>query len=220
MSERIDPYKILGVSRDATFEEVRKAYRRAATKYHPDAGGDAWVFQQVQQAFDILREQFERGGSGAVPVQAEPKQERRSASPNPQDKKTTGSTNRKAEDYNRKQPHSSEGRIFRTLGPIELAGETGYFVLANFMDLVMTLILLRVSAVEANPVAAYVYHRFGFVGMIGLKVLSVLLVCAIAQIIAKRSRLKARGLLIGGTLLVSAVVVYSMFLARSQIHFR
>ena len=32
-----DPYKVLGVSRDASDEEVKKAYRRLSRKYHPDA---------------------------------------------------------------------------------------------------------------------------------------------------------------------------------------
>ena len=36
----IDPYSILGISRDASDEEVKKAYRKMSRKYHPDANID------------------------------------------------------------------------------------------------------------------------------------------------------------------------------------
>lgn len=101
--------------------------------------------------------------------------------------------------------------------PLELHDESSYFVLANFMDLVMTSILLRFSAVEANPIANYFYHQFGYFGMVGLKIASVALVVILAQVIVKRSRTKAQFLLVGGTIFVAAVVVYSMFLARGLI---
>ena len=32
-----DPYKVLGISRDATDDEVKRAYRKLSRKYHPDA---------------------------------------------------------------------------------------------------------------------------------------------------------------------------------------
>jgi curved DNA-binding protein CbpA len=53
-----DPYGILGVSRGATEEDVRKAYRRLAREYHPDANpGDIKAeerFKEIQQAYEIL----------------------------------------------------------------------------------------------------------------------------------------------------------------------
>ena len=102
--------------------------------------------------------------------------------------------------------------------PLRVHNETRYFVFAKFLDLVMTAILLRFSAVEANSIANYFYQRYGFVGMLALKVSSVALVVAMAQVIAGRNELKARILLVSGTLLVVIVVVYSLFLARNQIH--
>lgn len=47
-------YDLLEVSRDATPKDIRRAYRRAAKRHHPDAGGDAEVFAQISLAHEIL----------------------------------------------------------------------------------------------------------------------------------------------------------------------
>ncbi len=45
-----DPYKVLGVSKDATDEQIKQAYRRLAKKYHPDLNpGDEVAAQKMQQ---------------------------------------------------------------------------------------------------------------------------------------------------------------------------
>lgn len=47
-------YEILGVDRNATPEDIKKAYRRLASKNHPDKGGDTQKFQEIQTAYDTL----------------------------------------------------------------------------------------------------------------------------------------------------------------------
>jgi DnaJ-class molecular chaperone len=49
-----NPYQTLGVNRDATADEIKRAYRRLASQHHPDKGGDKAKFQEVQQAYDTL----------------------------------------------------------------------------------------------------------------------------------------------------------------------
>lgn len=49
-----DYYQILGVNRTATNEEIRQAFRKLAMKHHPDRGGDATRFQEINEAHSIL----------------------------------------------------------------------------------------------------------------------------------------------------------------------
>jgi len=64
MASNQDHYKILGVKREASAEDIRKAYRRLARKYHPDLNpGDKAAeerFKQVQEANDILSDAKKR----------------------------------------------------------------------------------------------------------------------------------------------------------------
>lgn len=55
----MDPYKVLGVSPDASQEEVSKAYKKLARKYHPDLNPNdkqaAEKMSQINQAYDLIR---------------------------------------------------------------------------------------------------------------------------------------------------------------------
>jgi molecular chaperone DnaJ len=52
-----DYYKILGVAREANADEIKTAYRKLAHKYHPDKGGDAEKFKEINEAYQILSNQ-------------------------------------------------------------------------------------------------------------------------------------------------------------------
>lgn len=66
----LDPYSVLGVSRDASMDEIKKAYRNLSRRYHPDANINnpnkaqaEEKFKQVQQAYDQIVKEREHGGS-------------------------------------------------------------------------------------------------------------------------------------------------------------
>src|SRR2546430_12134149 len=70
MPSRPDYYKALGVSKNATPDEIKKAYRKLARQYHPDRNsGDKKAeerFKEVSEAHDVLsdpekRKQYDRG---------------------------------------------------------------------------------------------------------------------------------------------------------------
>ena len=49
-----DPFDVLGVSRDATLDEVRTARRKLAAEFHPDHGGDPVRMGEINIAFDAV----------------------------------------------------------------------------------------------------------------------------------------------------------------------
>ena len=71
MAEQRDPYDVLGVSKDASADEIKKAYRKLSKKYHPDLNhepGAEAKFKEVNEAYEILSDpqkkaQYDQFGS-------------------------------------------------------------------------------------------------------------------------------------------------------------
>ena len=85
-----DYYKILGVSRTADADEIKKAYRKLARKHHPDAGGDEAKFKEINEAYEVLSDEkkFPLGAATAAEIP--------SGEPAPGSRASTGPTSSRA----------------------------------------------------------------------------------------------------------------------------
>ncbi len=70
-----DYYEVLGLKKDASPDEIKTAFRRAAIEHHPDRGGDEAKFKELNEAYEILKDpekrkrydQFGHAGIGGDP---------------------------------------------------------------------------------------------------------------------------------------------------------
>ncbi len=61
MSDKRDYYEVLGVKKDASADEIKKAYRKLAVKYHPDKeGGSEEKFKEIGEAYEVLKDSQKR----------------------------------------------------------------------------------------------------------------------------------------------------------------
>ncbi len=208
-----NPYKILGVTPDASQEKIKAAYRAAAAKHHPDSGGDAWAFQQVQDAFLAL------SGEDRPPVDMEDFARQSQIVESRFYRTEDGQSLERKETTlpALESARQSMGLFFRSAyqKQLPLQSETSYFILANILDFFLTYLLLVNGGIEANPIANWIYQRWAFGGMLVFKLASVTFICLLAQYIALRSRSHARFVLLAGTVIVAMVVGYSAWLFHS-----
>ncbi len=67
----MDYYDILGVSKTASADEIKRAYRKKAHQHHPDKGGDEKKFKEINEAYQVLgnaqkRAQYDRFGKAGA----------------------------------------------------------------------------------------------------------------------------------------------------------
>jgi molecular chaperone DnaJ len=55
-----DYYEVLGVGKNASADEIKKAFRRLAVEYHPDRGGDEAKFKEINEAYEVLKDESKR----------------------------------------------------------------------------------------------------------------------------------------------------------------
>lgn len=56
----MDYYSILGVDEESSDKDIKQAFRKLSMKHHPDRGGEKKVFQKINQAYEVLRDQQKR----------------------------------------------------------------------------------------------------------------------------------------------------------------
>ena len=254
MAPNLDPFKILGIDQNATDEEVKRAYRAMASKYHPDAGGDAWVFQQVHAAYEsvlLLRSKSTSSTkTGASQQRSEPstksstegfsaksgaskaesgKEKSKEGGWQEQDIPSSPSSQMPSrgssrqfsgqnESETRKSVTNASHGLWRVFfGPLPLQNETSVFILVSVLDIFTTYALLRFGGHEANPIANFFLRRWNVQGMVFFKMALVAFVAVLSQIIARRNLARASQVLNLGTIVVTAVVLYSVYLLARKL---
>lgn len=237
----MDPFKILGIDRNASDEEVKRAYRAKASKYHPDAGGDAWVFQQVQEAYESILGERSSKASGQNAAtrqtssassherksqpQSSKSRDRQRQSSSQTHSENAQATNRPSEQPTKPNPSPSDPVGSKLVGgtwniffkELPLQNETNVFILVNVIDIFVTYVILRFGGQEVNPIANFFIRHWNVPGMIAFKMTVVAFVTILVQIIARRNALLASRVLNLGTVVVTLVILYSMNLVLRKI---
>jgi len=58
--DKRDYYEVLGISKNASADEIKKAFRKKAIEFHPDRGGEEAKFKEVNEAYEVLKDDKKR----------------------------------------------------------------------------------------------------------------------------------------------------------------
>ncbi len=211
-----EPFTILGIPASASIEEIHAAYRNRARKHHPDLGGDRQKFQELSEAYAELIRVKEAESTVSFSAPQKPAEPR--SSPNPDGPPTRplqpvdSKKKKKKTSPQSSIPDRAKAAKHLLTGKLPLQDQTTYFILVNALDIFLTYLHLRNGNYEANPIAAFFIRNWDVGGMVVYKMTIVASVCTIAQIVALSSLRKASSLLNFGTLFITCVVIYSVWL--------
>lgn len=91
-----------------------------------------------------------------------------------------------------------------------------WYVLASTLDIIVTFIIIEVyKGGEANRIAAHIFDRFGWPGMIALKYATVLIVVGVCEVVARKHHEVARKLAVFAVAVGAFPVLYGFVLVRS-----
>lgn len=184
---QLDACAVLGVEPGSDPAAIEEAYAKASQKYERQLGTETWIRQAIREAYRVL-------SSPDASATNSPSAVSRSGLASPAEAAQS--------------PSSQPLRIFTDQLPLQ--NSTTCFILVNVLDIFMTFMLLRLGAIEANPIAASIERTWGFNGMIAFKLVLVAFVCVLSQIVARSNMRYAKGILWGGIAIVGAVVLYSL----------
>ena len=172
-----DPYKVLKIERSADLDTIKRAYRQAAEKHHPDRGGDGWAFQEVHAAYEFLlakhasHESASTSNDDKESKQGQTGKNRTTRQPSQNHPSSTQESvqQNKQESAVERARLGLKGWLNSFTEELPLQSETTYFILVNVLDFYLTYMLLNTNAIEANPLAAFVFRPMGFSRHAGLQ---------------------------------------------------
>jgi hypothetical protein len=184
---------VLGVDSSASGEELERAFRETDERLAKQ-GAQPWIRQAARDSFKVLTQK------------------------QPAEKATQKHSSGVEQQTDAQQASMKTPRWSGLGGELLLQNEMSYFILVSVLDFFLTYLLLNLGAIEANPLANFLYQQFDFAGMLAFKLIVVAIVCIVTQVIAHRKPAYGRFVIWTGIIVTGAVVIYSTRLLTGQLN--